>query len=220
MAMMQMIREFWSLSLMLAPMVVLAGLEFENKRLDVTARVGDTQVEAVFKFVNKGDAAVEIAKIQTSCTCATASVEKKIYEPNEAGEIKVKFVFGERSGEQLEQVVVAVKDEGIQRLSFRVVIPTYLQIEPASLSWDADGKEARGKMEIKIPDDIPPAQAVQIKSKNPRLNTTLREKEKGCLYELQIEPKEPAEKRREEIVIEATFDKIGTKRAKAYVHVQ
>ena len=206
--------------LLLSPMVVLAGLEFENKHVELVARVGDLQAETVFKFVNKGDAVIEIARVQTSCSCATANIEKKIYEPNEAGEVKVKFVFGERSGEQFEQVAMAVKDGGIQRLSFRMAIPKYLQVQPATVSWNVGDEAATGKMEIKIPDDIPSAQKVRIKSASPRLKTTLFEKQKGRLYELLLAPETPSERSREEVVIEATFDKIGTKQVKAYVYIK
>ena len=48
----------------------------------------DKIFEYSFKFVNEGDAALEIKDTESSCGCTEVAVDKKTIEPGKQGEIK------------------------------------------------------------------------------------------------------------------------------------
>ena len=200
----------------------MAGLEFAKTHFELDAKAGDTQAEVIFKFNNRGKENVEITKIQSSCECATAQLDKKQYAPGESGEIKALFVFGDRSGEQFKQLMVATDDKNnpLYRLSFRVLIPEYLQVQPAAVFWTMGEKVSTRTLTVRIPETVPPALSLKVTSKNPKLKLKINEVQKGRVYELQVEPRSLSERYREEIVLEANFSGIGVKQTKAYAYVK
>jgi hypothetical protein len=199
-----------------------AGLEFARTHVEVEAKAGDTRAELVFKFTNRGPGPVEITKVQSSCECTTARLAKTRYAPGESGEIKAVFEFEERSGEQFKQLVVATDDPNspVQRLSFRVLIPEYLQVRPAAVFWSVRETISRRALTVRVPEGVPAALSLRVASKHPRLKLTFGEVQKGRVYELRVEPRRLDERFREEIVLEAKFAGIGVRRGTAYVYVK
>ncbi|MDR2463533.1 MAG: DUF1573 domain-containing protein [Verrucomicrobiales bacterium] len=199
-----------------------AGLEFAKTHLEFNAKAGDTQVEIIFQFINRGTEGIEITKIQTSCECITARLDKKRYAPGESGEIKTWFVFGERGGERFKQLMLATDDRinPVHRLSFLVRIPEYLQVEPAAVFWSMGAPVSMQTLTVKIPETVPIARSLKIAGKHPRLQLKLNEKQRGRAYELQMEPRNLDERFRDEIVLEASFPGIGVKRYKVYAYVK
>ena len=64
-----------------------------------------------FKFTNKGNAILNIERVQTSCGCTGATVgEQKDYKKNESGEIKVNFSTQGRDGHQEKTIIVYSND--------------------------------------------------------------------------------------------------------------
>lgn len=64
-----------------------------------------------FKFTNKGNAVLNIERVQTSCGCTGATVgEKTEYKKNESGEIKITFNTQGRSGHQEKTISVYSND--------------------------------------------------------------------------------------------------------------
>jgi hypothetical protein len=70
-----------------------------------------------FKFTNKGNATLNIERVQTSCGCTGATVgEKTEYKKNESGEIKITFNTQGRSGHQEKTISVFSNDpESLQK---------------------------------------------------------------------------------------------------------
>lgn len=74
-----------------------------------------------FKFTNKGSGTLRIERIQTTCGCTGATVgEKKDYEKNESGEIKVEFNTQGRVGHQEKGIVVYTNDPNNMEVSLKV----------------------------------------------------------------------------------------------------
>lgn len=64
-----------------------------------------------FKFTNKGNANLNIERVQTSCGCTGATVgDQKDYKKNESGEIKVNFSTQGREGHQEKTIIVYSND--------------------------------------------------------------------------------------------------------------
>jgi hypothetical protein len=64
-----------------------------------------------FKFTNKGNAPLVIERVQTSCGCTGATVgDKKEYQKNENGEIKVNFSTQGREGHQEKTITIYSND--------------------------------------------------------------------------------------------------------------
>lgn len=122
-------------------------LEFEEKDVQLEASLLDEGVEAVFRFVNSGEAPVRIERIRSSCGCTVPKLEKRLYQPGEAGEIRARFTFGGRSGEQRKVVRVYTDEKGVPpiRLSLGTHIPKWAEREPPLLLWRA-GEERKPKM--------------------------------------------------------------------------
>jgi hypothetical protein len=83
-----------------------------------------------FKFTNKGNALLVIERVQTSCGCTGATVgDKKEYQKNESGEIKVNFSTQGRDGLQEKTVTIFSNDpENPQKtLSIKCEIDANLQ---------------------------------------------------------------------------------------------
>ena len=63
-------------------------IKFEKTTHDFGKIPEDKIFEYSFKFVNEGDAALEIKDTESSCGCTEVAVDKKTIEPGQTGEIK------------------------------------------------------------------------------------------------------------------------------------
>jgi hypothetical protein len=108
----------------------------------------------------------------------------------------------------------------VQRLSFRVLIPEYLQVRPTAVFWSAGETISRRALTVRVPEGVPAAVSLRVASKHVRLKLTLGEVRKGRVYELWVEPRRLDERFREEIVLEARFAGVGSRRGTAYVYVK
>ena len=97
-----------------------------------------TEYTATFAFKNKGDAAVEIKEVNSSCGCTTALPSKRIFEPGESGEISATFDYGSREGKQVKSIRVETDQEKDPRifLTLEVEIPTALEVSPSVVMWN------------------------------------------------------------------------------------
>lgn len=74
-----------------------------------------------FKFTNKGNGTLTLDRIQTTCGCTGATIgEKKDYEKNESGEIKVEFNTQGRVGPQEKGIVVFTNDPNNTEISLKI----------------------------------------------------------------------------------------------------
>lgn len=134
--------------LVLATVSALGGsaLVFEETDIRLEAGLLDEGVEAVFHFENTGEKPVRIERIRSSCGCTVPTLAKRLYEPGESGEIRAKFTFGGRSGEQRKAVRVYTDEARAApiRLSLSTEIPQWAEREPPLLLWRT-GEERKAK---------------------------------------------------------------------------
>ncbi len=67
-------------------------------------------VDYTFKFYNKGNSALKIKDLYTSCGCTAAVVKKRTLEPGQEGLLRVEFDSAGRSGKVTRQVTVKTND--------------------------------------------------------------------------------------------------------------
>ncbi len=69
------------------------------------------QIDYTFRFKNKGNALLVIDKVQASCGCTGVTTgDKKEFQKNEEGEIKITFNTEGREGKQEKTVMVYSND--------------------------------------------------------------------------------------------------------------
>lgn len=76
-----------------------AVISFEERRIDVgTISAKDSCCTFVFNFTNKGNEALILSKLKTSCSCIIADYSKKPIAPGDKGQIKVNFFTEGKKG--------------------------------------------------------------------------------------------------------------------------
>jgi hypothetical protein len=117
-----------------------AALVFEKTELDLKPDMGAQTAVAVFKYENKGDAAVHIKAVKPSCGCTTAALAKNDVAPGEKGEISATFNIGDRTGLQVKTVTVETDDPKAPQtvLTFRATIAQLLDLQPNFVFWQAN----------------------------------------------------------------------------------
>lgn len=125
--------------------------ERENQELQAPT-TGRRQVEVHFGCKNIGFSQVRIKSAKTSCSCVASTISKEAIGPGESGEIVVTFAYGDRIGRQEKAVTVQTDDaaQPVKVLTFRVLIPQLVQIEPSLLLWRIGEKSESKKMTVKV----------------------------------------------------------------------
>ncbi|OGB67046.1 MAG: hypothetical protein A2Y94_10535 [Caldithrix sp. RBG_13_44_9] len=124
-------------------LVVLSGLVFtvftqEFKLitpivLDMGTVLEDSIVTGKIRFTNSGNLPLKIGRIQTSCGCTVAQLDKLTYLPNEEGEIAVQFNTKGQAGLTRKTVNVSI-EEGTPssvRVTLQTIVKQQLEINPA-----------------------------------------------------------------------------------------
>ena len=101
--------------------------------LDLGTVLEDSIVTGEIRFINSGNLPMKIGRIQTSCGCTVAQLEKLEYEPNQEGEIKVQFNTKGYSGLSRKSVNIYI-EEGTPssvRVTLQTIVKQQLEIKPA-----------------------------------------------------------------------------------------
>lgn len=68
-----------------------AVIKFETEVIDYGTIEQNSDGTRVFTFVNEGDAPLLITKVKASCGCTVPTYSKAPIQPNESGEIEIKY---------------------------------------------------------------------------------------------------------------------------------
>jgi hypothetical protein len=166
----------------------------------------DHAIEARYTFRNAGAAPITIKSLRSSCGCTTAKLDRKTYAPGEAGEVVVKFTFGDRKGLYRKTVTVNTDEKTSEPvvLSLLVDIHEPLTIAPALVFWRTGEENLPKSVQI----DAESAQHVHIKSvssTNPRFIATLVAGKAGEHYAVAIAPTDTAQKDAAEVHVLTDF---------------
>lgn len=169
-------------------------LEWQQKLIDIKAVPADAEASAKFEFRNIGDNPVTITSVKSSCGCTTVGLEKKTYAPGEKGEIMAKFQFGERVGQQ-EKIIAVSSDDAKEphlMLTFRVLIPELVKIEPAVVTWKVGEEKTPKSAKIHILEEGE-VKLQKASSLDAKMQVDLKEIVPGKEYEIKVSPEDTAQ---------------------------
>ncbi len=112
--------------------------------------------KASFRFVNNGNATLEVIKVQPTCGCTTTKLDKTLFAPGEGDTIELTFK-PTGSGKQSKKVIVFTNDASKPRREIEIradVIPT-LKADPRSLSFGKVQLGSGAKRVVKLTSGIP-----------------------------------------------------------------
>ncbi len=172
-----------------------AGLTFEQELVEVRAPADAMSVVAEFKFENKTDKPVAIAKFDKVCSCLAVQVSggKLNYAPGETGVIRATFEMGNFSGVVDKTVVLWFdkdpEDKPSQVLSVRVNIPVLVVMKEKTLKWALGGKPETRKIDITM-EHAKPIKIVSTSCTSDNFKVEVITLEEGKHYELLVTPVE------------------------------
>ncbi len=176
------------------PPSCLGALTWASTRAALAAVSGDKEVVAVFKFRNAGPSPVTVTSLTTSCHCTTAEIAKNTFAPGEAGEVRVVFTLGPRSGPQEKTITVATDDRPSDPavLTLDVDIREVVSCEPRLVVW------RRGEADTEKPVEIAAGAsesilAVSASPESPAVASRLETLEAGRRYRLWLKPASTAQ---------------------------
>lgn len=174
---------------------VLGEILFEESVWEGEAAYGSPKVEFRFPFKNTGKEAIEIRHIQSSCGCTVPQLQKKVYQPGEAGEITGSFDLKGRKGEQVSTLHVTTNQstKGYE-LRVKVKVPELLQIRPGLLVWRSSA-EPQSQVVTLRPNTALQVRITEVVSDVPEFETNLTSTDEGD-YRLEVTPKQLRKNRR------------------------
>lgn len=119
-------------------------ISFGSKTYDFGEIVMGDSAVCFFSFTNTGDSTLKILDMRTTCSCAIANLEKKMYEPHEKGTIKAIFYSTGRKGKVSKSVFVTtnIKEKRVVRLVITGHIKKTWKCEPEKVDFgEIDDRE-------------------------------------------------------------------------------
>ncbi len=114
-----------------------AALEWKTREVDLHPKISDKEAVARFPYKNTGDKPVKITRVQPSCGCTTAKLEKDLVAPGGSGEIVATFHIGDRVGMQVKSIQVVTDDQPdtATKLTLKADVPKLLDVRPIFIFW-------------------------------------------------------------------------------------
>ncbi len=183
----------------------LGELDWTQRSVDLRADAKSTVLEARFPFTNKGNTAVEVTQVESSCGCTVVSLEKRRYAPKEQGEIVARYTVGTAVGDQKKTVEVVTSDSPEPViLTLDIHIPEILRIRPAFVSWD-HGEPLTAKTIILETRQDTPFKDLSVQSSAVAFGTEVKPLVPGRKYEVRIVPKSTDQRQFSTLTIQGRF---------------
>ena len=87
------------------------SIVFESTTKHFTKVMEGEELHHVFKFVNKGDEALEIFRVEASCGCTSALLSSGKIAPGQSGEIEVKVETKDLSSPELNKTIAVMSND-------------------------------------------------------------------------------------------------------------
>ncbi len=128
------------------------ALKFTETEIDFGQVDDEGRVEIEFPFVIQGGEPIRIKRLNPSCGCTTAELEKNVYEPGEWGVIKATFNPERRQGMQHKSITVYSTDPnyGTQRLTVKGYVRPIAYAEPSIVNLGRLEKGASSTRTFKV----------------------------------------------------------------------
>jgi len=120
--------------------------------LDLGDVPADTLVEGTIKFQNAGDTTLKILRVQTSCGCTVADLNKLEYAKGEQGEIKVRFNTKGISGTTRKSITIYLENAEPSRVRVMLQATVKANVEFNPLYIDFQGVSLKDKEAVRYLD--------------------------------------------------------------------
>lgn len=178
------------LALMILSTRLGAGIVWECTEVEVTPAAGATRIEIPFAFHVEGEGMVQILDTGSSCGCAVAELEKRLYTAGEHGILKAVFTPGVRQGRQSKQLTVKTVEAGREtqtKLTFIVNVPEWAKPDISRLEWKGLEDSVKSlKIKVKPGAKLIARPSVSLASE--RFHVELRSDASGQSYTLKATP--------------------------------
>ncbi len=136
------------------------ALRWTQRSAEVTLGVTDRQAAAHYTFQNVSDKPVTVFGVATSCKCLSAAADKKVYAPQEKGEVTITFKplpnqAATTAGSAIVQTDAARHPNVELKLTASMTPAASGQLEPEMLAWP-DGEALQPKtIRLTFPEGSP-----------------------------------------------------------------
>jgi hypothetical protein len=171
-----------------------ADLVTEVPVIELKPKPEDETIATEFVFHNKGNKPVRVLKIDSACSCLSASLDKAVYQPGEKGVGKADFKVSRFTG-RLEKTVHVQTDDPAQSewvITFALEVPEVVKIEPKTLQWWL-GDPAEPKTTRVTMTGDEPMKITKITSTREQVQFSFKEITPGKEYEVTVQPNSTAE---------------------------
>ncbi len=157
--------------------------------IEIHPKPEDSEAVGTFSFRNTSDRVIKIVKVETSCSCLSAVLDKKEYQPGETGQGTAEFKVASFVGRQEKTVSVTTDhpDQPVWEVPFVLVVPVVIEIKPRTLQWwvgdPLDTKTCTVNM---VGPD--PMKITDVVSTRESVTFELKEVEPGRVYEIAVTP--------------------------------
>lgn len=112
-----------------------ADLVFERETVPLTPKPGVDREIVRFPFRNTGTTPLTIDRVEVSCGCTTADLEKRTYAPGEKGELAIIFDLNGLAGRQTKTIQVYHDRGPMVLLTIDALLAEAPTITPTFLTW-------------------------------------------------------------------------------------
>ncbi|MBA3698375.1 MAG: DUF1573 domain-containing protein [Planctomycetes bacterium] len=112
-----------------------ADLAFERETISLTPKAGSAREIVSFPFRNAGTQPLTIERVEVSCGCTTADLEKRTYDPGEKGDLAIIFDLNGLAGRQ-DKTIQVYHDRGpMVMLTISALLAEAPTVAPSFLTW-------------------------------------------------------------------------------------
>jgi Protein of unknown function (DUF1573) len=195
-------------------------LKWEQSTLEVHPTFGEDAAVGHFKYENVGKKPIHIASVKTSCGCTVATLKSNDVAPGGKGEITATLKVGDRVGPQHKTVTVVTDDSAQPTiLTFNVVIPQLLEIQPPLLFWNVKDPLDSKVITLKAPGDSPVTN-VTVTSSAPEIVTEVKPGDGPKEWKISVTPKGVTKTMVASLTIQPQYSATPPKLFYVGVHVQ
>lgn len=135
-----------------ATLLASSKLEWDRTEAHIDLEPDQEEARAVFTLTNKGDKAIRIARVKTSCGCTGSVISNKIIEPGKTAEIVGTFNKGKRQGLNRNRLEVFIDNqaESIATLLMNVKIPTLIEAVPKVVYWNSGSNKSERSVRVTL----------------------------------------------------------------------
>lgn len=205
---------------LLAPAIALAGsLAWVTETQHFDADFETETIEAAYPFTNTSEATVTIIETSATCGCTVPTLEKKVYEPGESGELNAVFTVGSRQGKQRKVITVATEttdgSKDTYELNLEIDIPVPVTFNPRVRFWKLNSEAETQDIEITFHEKFP-MELKELTRKDAgdpaQFDYEIQTVTKGLKYIVKLTPKYPDQKSRDTFLLVSEQDTSETLR--------